>query len=179
MDAPESFYRDHLLPNVADFKKATATRFPSQLNSNAAIQINANIERTGMNAALSAFHLRDWMLETYEITDPTKIHNCTNKKTYQAKLANICPNFNLISDVANANKHLKLDSTRRYTNTITSAGSTLPTIVAHMPEDYSTLEIGAKIPLELKLIIDPTGRPIDFEVVLDDVAQMWKNELGL
>ena len=90
---PQEFWQIHALPNIRDFRNDPAD------------------QRKAMNAALSAFHMCDYVWKTYHISDPAKVFQQT-ASTYDFALYLIgheCSDFTLIRDLANAHKHMKLN----------------------------------------------------------------------
>ena len=64
--------------------------------------------RAAMHAALSHFHLHEWVFEEHK-DNPSSVFNCTNTETFKGYLISpICEDFGLIKDVANAHKHFLL-----------------------------------------------------------------------
>ena len=104
---PQEFWRDHVLPNCEEYRK-----HPGSM-------------RHAMNAALSAFHMADWVWTTYHDTDPQKVAGTRHKLDYCRHLANNgCPDFLVLKDIAEAHKHLVLDRSTPYVRAVTSAGAT-------------------------------------------------------
>ncbi len=65
--------------------------------------------RLVMNAALSAFHMADWVVTEYRFSDPSKLRGHTDLGEYRRNV--LCvefPDFKLLEGVANAHKHLWL-----------------------------------------------------------------------
>lgn len=65
--------------------------------------------RKAVHAASSLYHLYEWVFRQYEAT-PSMVFGCTNSSDLRAHLvANECPDFGLLRDLADANKHFRLD----------------------------------------------------------------------
>ncbi len=102
---PQEFWRDHVMPNYDEYR-----RHPNSI-------------RHAMNAALSAFHMADWVWTTYHEDDPQKVADTARPLAYSLYLAdNGYPDFRVIKDIAEAHKHLKL-TVRTDDRVVLSAGS--------------------------------------------------------
>ncbi len=182
MDIPEKYFNVHVKPNWQEFNDVE-----SSAASSLALEV---LERRAMNAAVSANQMRDYMFITYDNdADRHKILGATNKKKYSAEIIKLCPSFELMEDVANAHKHLKLDRDRTNTD-LTSAGE-LEAIRAVEPVQISKTTV---IPISAdknlvhtvrrpgfivknKMWIDLSGTLIDFGPELKNVIDFWETEL--
>lgn len=64
--------------------------------------------RAAMHAALSHFHLHEWVFEEHK-TNPANVFGCSSNSAFMGHLiTNECADFVLIKDVANAQKHFSL-----------------------------------------------------------------------
>ena len=160
---PQEFWRDHVEPNCRDY---AAT--PESI-------------RLAMNAAVSLFHMADWVWKTYHKTDPGKVANTNSAPAYCDHLQDVeCDDFELIRDVANAHKHLKLNAPDK--RTLASAGATVETTfavgVVDLPRPSKlwppTYSPGINPRLYEAVIINrQDGTPRSYIEVLDNVAEMW------
>ncbi len=137
-----NFWNTHALPNYFEHCK-----------------YRADI-RLAMNAALSAFHMADYVFAEYRISDPSKLSGYINKSDYRTKvLCAACSEFELLQDVANAHKHLWLGpnpTPTQFTRSSTQAYS-----------DGSVI-----------FVDDVHSNPVDFGQALDKVVTMWKGQIA-
>ena len=146
---PQQFWQTHAKPNIGEFRRNTAD------------------QRKAMNAALSAFHMHDYVWETYHESAPAKIFQQT-ARPYDFALyliENECREFNLIRDLANAHKHMKLK--RNPTRIIASAQA----MFSERPGSsfFSSWFPTTEIMVELE-----NGREVRFAPALEKVVQMWE-----
>jgi hypothetical protein len=105
LQTPKEFL-DHVAgPDMADFSR------PEQANL-----------RVAFHACTSLLSLRDWVAAKYDgskWTDGTTVFGPIDKSkpvpTFQKDLVSVEPNFEIIFDIANASKHMVLDSARSLT----------------------------------------------------------------
>ena len=89
---PQQFWQTHAKPDIRKFRRDTGD------------------QRKAKNAALSAFHMHDYVWETYHRSDPGKVFDETSKGNFAKYLIDHeCADFALIRDLANAHKHMKLN----------------------------------------------------------------------
>ena len=109
-----------------------------------------------MNAALTAFHMADYVFTEYRASDPGKICGHSEIGAYRRDvLWRECPGFELLGLVANAHKHLWLGpntASGQFTFSATQSVASGGTI----------------------FVEDAAGNAIDFGPVLDNVVAMWQ-----
>ena len=152
---PQEFWRDHVVPNYDEYRK-----HPKSI-------------RHAMNAALSAFHMGDWVWNTYHDTDPQKVADMRSKLAYYSQLANMgCPDFLVLKDIAEAHKYLELDRPTPYVRAVTSAGATG---LGHIGA-ITRLGLTGTTTAALKLLVveQQDGTKRAFEEVIESVMLMWK-----
>jgi hypothetical protein len=89
----------------------------------AAFGVQAEL-RLAYHACTSLFSLRDWVFESHKETAWTSQSNqfsMSSKKRFLTDLCSIEGGFAIIADIANASKHMILDSSRRLTDLYGSA----------------------------------------------------------
>ncbi len=134
-----SFWNTHALPNYSEY------------------QGRRTDIRLAMNAALSAFHMADWVAAEYRFSDPSKLRGHTDLGEYRRNV--LCvefPDFNWLEGVANAHKHLWLGRK----------------LAAHEQFEQSATETyfaGGVI-----LTKRDDGTEVDFGPVLDGAVAMWE-----
>ena len=112
--------------------------------------------RLAMNAALSAFHMADWLVTEYRFSDPSKLRGHTDLGEYRRNV--LCvefPDFKLLEGVADAHKHLWLG------RNLTAHGQ----FVQSATETYFTGDV--------ILTRRDDGTEVDFGPVLDGAIAMW------
>ena len=126
-----------------------------------------------MNAALSAFHMADWVWYTYHDTDPQKVAGMRSKLAYFSQLANMgCPDFLVLKDIAEAHKHLVLDHPTPYVRAVTSAGATG---LGHIGANTRMGLTGTPTAALRQLVVElQDGTKRAFEEVIENVICMWK-----
>lgn len=76
--------------------------------------------RLAYHACTSLFSLRDWVYESHKnkpwTCRGTTYRAITGKTKFFEDLCSIEPDFEIVSDIANATKHMVLDTTRRLTD---------------------------------------------------------------
>jgi hypothetical protein len=114
--------------------------------------------KKAINLSTSAWHLVDWSYEDFK-----SVHNCDNIGEYRKILYPTCPSLKIMHDLANANKHKKLErpkanlkNTRKHNGAFSSAFSS--------GFDISHLEI------ELE-----NGTKLDFKQEIEKVKIFWDN----
>lgn len=100
---PDDFFRSFVLGNYSDF-----------------LDQPDNVRR-GINASVSAFHMADQYYYYYKRNEPTRIIQFNEKKDFFKFLSKKTKYFNDIQSIANAYKHLYLNSALSYVS-IDSAG---------------------------------------------------------
>jgi len=126
-----------------------------------------------MNAALSAFHMADWVWTTYHEDDPQKVADTARPLAYSLYLAdNGYPDFRVIKDIAEAHKHLKL-TVRTDDRVVLSAGATGLGRIGATTRRGLTGTTMAALP---KLVIEQQdGTKRAFEDVIGNVINMWED----
>ena len=133
-----NFWTEHVRPNYEEYK-----RKPADI-------------RRAMNAALSAFHMADYVFTEYRASNPSKICGHSAIGTYRrGVLGAECSDFMLLGDVANAHKHLWLGSHTTSENFTRSSTQSFVDVVTIFTKDA-------------------TGHQVDFGPVLDNVMAMWE-----
>ena len=152
---PQEFWRDHVVPNYDEYLK-----HPDSI-------------RHAMNVALSAFHMADWVWNTYHDLDPQKVAGMRGKLAYYSQLANMgCPDFLVLKDIAEAHKHLELDRQTPYVQSVTSAGATgLGHIGAFTRMGLTVTPTAA---LKQLVVEQQDGTKRAFEEVIESVMHMWE-----
>lgn len=152
---PQEFWRDHVLPNFKEY------------------QVHSNSIRHAMNAALSAFHMADWVWTTYHDADPQKVADTQNVADYYRHLANNgCPDFLVLKDIAEAHKHLELDRPTRYVRAVTSAGATG---LGHIGAITRMGPMGTPMAARKRLVVQQEdGRKRGSDEVIENVIRMWE-----
>ncbi len=65
--------------------------------------------RKAIHAGSSLYHLYEWVFQQFE-SMPSRVFSCTSSSDLRAHLiANECPDFGLLRDLADANKHFRVD----------------------------------------------------------------------
>jgi hypothetical protein len=83
--------------------------------------------RVAYHACTSLFSLRDWVLQTHDgknwtyRSNPQPQMSVKNKRAFYRQLCAIDSNYEIISDVANASKHMKLGTSDRHTDMVAAA----------------------------------------------------------
>ncbi len=113
--------------------------------------------RLAMNAALSAFHMADWVVAEYRFSDPSKLRGHTDLGEYRRNV--LCvefPDFNLLEGVANAHKHLWLGR--------------------HLTEHEQFVQSATQTYFAGDVIFTTRddGTEVDFGPVLDGAMAMWE-----
>ena len=129
-----------------------------------------------MNAALSAFHMADWVWTTYHKDDPQKVADTQSPSDYSRYLAdNGCPDFLVVKDVAEAHKHLKLDRGNPDDRVVTSAGAT------YLGSDGATTRMGltgTPAAASKRLVVEQQdGTKRVFREVVENVIRMWEERI--
>jgi hypothetical protein len=152
---PQEFWRDHVLPNCKEYRK-----HPDSI-------------RHAMNAALSAFHMADWVWTTYHDTDPQKVAGKLCTLDYSLHLANNgFPDFLVLKDIAEAHKHLELDRPTPYDRAVTSAGATG---LRHIGAITRLGPMGTPMAAPKRLVVQQQdGSKRAFDEVIENVIRMWK-----
>ncbi len=114
-----------------------------------------------MNAALSLFHMADYVFNEYRYSAASKLNGYSGDiGDYRNKyLCAACPEFNLLKDVANAHKHLWLGPN--------------PTATVH---NRSSTE--AYTHADVVFVNNEAGVAVEFAPVLDSVVAMWQNQIS-
>ena len=147
---PQQFWQTHAVPNVREFRK------------------DVGDQRKAMNAALSAFHMHDYVWKTYHDSAPAKVFHQT-ARPYDFALHLIrkeCSDFNLIRDLANAHKHMKLK--QNPTRIIGSAQAMFSEPGGSwiwLPSWFLTTEIMVEL---------ENGTEVRFAPALEKVVLMWE-----
>ncbi len=132
------FWTNHVRSNYEEYKR------------------NRTDIRRAMNAALSAFHMADYVLKEYRASDPSKLSGYRQLGEYRDHVLEVeCSDFALLADVANAHKHLWLGphtASGQFTRSATEVVIDVATIFTK----------------------DAAGHPVDFGPVLDNVMAMWE-----
>ncbi len=149
---PQKFWETHAVPNVKKFRRDTADQCKA------------------MNAALSAYHMHDYVWESYRTSAPAKVFEQAEQyKFRQYLIAHECPDFELIQDLATAHKHMKFRSKSR--RIIASAqsmflGSRGSDLWSALPSWLVTTQV---------LVVERRdGTQADFAPALENVVQMWE-----
>ena len=126
-----------------------------------------------MNAALSAFHMADWVWTTYHDMDPQKVAGKRRKLAYYSHLANnSCPDFLALKDIAEAHKHLELDHPTPYPRTVTSAGATGLGSIGAITRKGS---MGTPMAARKRMVVHrQDGGKQAFDEVIENVILMWE-----
>ena len=156
---PQEFWRDHVLPNCEEYRK------------------HPNSMRHAMNAALSAFHMADWVWTTYHEADPQKVAGAQHTLDYCRHLANTgYPDFLVLKDIAEAHKHLELDRPTPYVRAVTSAGDTG---LGSFGAVTRLGPFGGPMAAPKRLVVQQQdGRKRSFDEVIENVIQMWEELIG-
>ena len=101
---PEEFLFSFVRGNLSDFRED-----------------KGNV-RKGMNAAVSMFHLSDHYFNYWKANDFGKLRNYPERIDFLRHLEGLCSQFLDIQSIANAYKHLYLDTTKAHVS-ISSAGA--------------------------------------------------------
>jgi hypothetical protein len=120
--------------------------------------------RRAFHLACSLFHLRDWVYWDFKNSK-----GWTAEVQVQQHLENICQDFRLIRDIANASKHLKLVS---HGTPVTTAAATFATITREstnaLYDSTPRYQGGSEV-----LVTVDHGNPLRFVVIADKVLRMW------
>jgi hypothetical protein len=91
--SPQQYFEKVVLPNTEDFLT----------------ERNHLSARHAINAAITAYHIIEWMFVFYHKLDPSKIYNANDINSYKRKLKDDgLKNIDLLHDLANFSKHRQL-----------------------------------------------------------------------
>jgi len=131
--------------------------------------------RKGINAAVSAFHMADQYFNYYEKNDPSKISGLKGRKDFLKYLANKSKYFTDIQSIANAYKHLYLNSNLSYVS-IASTGC-IESII--FEKDGITVDGCGQVDNGKFVVIYTTkkSKKIKLLEALEEVVSMWSKIL--
>jgi hypothetical protein len=132
--------------------------------------------RAALHAAISLFHLSDWVFHTHEnavraaftykdATDATR--QVDSSKTFANALEQLNANFGLVRGICNAAKHLKLENIRPITGAPSDAANTRVLTTGYGAGGYGAGPYGgtARVMLE--------GPELEFSSIAKSVYEMW------
>lgn len=151
------FWKTHAEPNYAEY-----IRQPTEV-------------RLAMNAALSAFHVADYVWTTYHDDAPYKVAKTKDVEAYQNHLQrNECEQFRELRDIATAHKHMRLTghTEARFVWSATQTylqSDNVGSDVTYVEGGQSGSQQG---PVILFNLTDGTSRA--FYPILESVMRMWE-----
>lgn len=150
---PHAFYRAFVEANYDDFLNE-----PDNV-------------RKGINAAVSAFHMADQYYFYYQKNDPIKISSYKDRDNFLKYLASKSKYFNDIQSIANAYKHLYLNSSKSHvsiasTGCIESIGFRQHNITIDGCERDNALNY-------IVIYTTKTSKKIKLLIALKAVVDMW------
>lgn len=125
--------------------------------------------RLAVHACSSMFHLADHIFDGFSSTDSTFPFSSLGK--YHSHLVNICPDFGIVKDCANAHKHRRL---KKYSPQVSSADSLQEVVVVTEYQDDRGIYRIAEKEIHIKL---DNGTIKILHECLDSVRCMWWDEL--
>jgi hypothetical protein len=131
--------------------------------------------RKGINAAVSAFHMADHYFNYYKRNDPSKIAPYNKRADFLRHIEGRSRYFVDIQSIANAYKHLYLDSSQSYVS-IASAGC-IESII--FEQDNITVDGCGQDDKGNFIVIYTTtsSQKVKLLEALKDVVNMWSNFL--
>ncbi|MDQ7069824.1 MAG: hypothetical protein Q9M48_03610 [Rhodobacterales bacterium] len=126
--------------------------------------------RTATNLANSLHSVRDWLLESPKSEMTSRFGEIAGSKDFQNKLEKECPSLALISDIANATKHMTLLIKRKRTKM--SGASNLK------PRGFGEGSYGKGSYGGPDIIIQMNNEAIFFDKTAKSVFSYWKNLLN-
>src|SRR5277367_2051040 len=141
--------------------------------------------RLAYHACVSLLSLRDWIYVNYVnavwvwngVTQPPFVY----KTDLQSSLEALCDDFRLITDVANASKHLTLDKKRRRTQAEGVANVHVHTTTTYIGGatfgqfmfNVTTFNEPPEIVTEDSVIIDDGGTLYDVMAAVESTSNVW------
>ena len=143
-------------------------------------QCNTGDRRIGFNAAVTAFHMSDYMFEYYKDKEPKILWFAETRAEYIRGLCHETPDFQHIQSIANAFKHLKTQE--KPWVTVASAGAIgLGTMLPDAAVERGTYDEEGVLHINVK--VEDLERVVEFETkqgetylleeVLEPVIEMW------
>jgi hypothetical protein len=135
--------------------------------------------RCALHAAISLFHMSDWIFHTHEAVVRANLtfkdRNGTavpvsDPATFATSLEQQFPDFGLIRGIAHAAKHLKLNNVRPVPNAPSHAADTAVHPSTFSPNIFAAgvFDTGRKV-----MLASANGNDLAFEKILRSVYAMW------
>jgi hypothetical protein len=135
--------------------------------------------RYALHAAISLFHMSDWVFHTHEAAVKANF-TFRNRKgvvvpvsdpaSFATALEQQFPDFGLIRGIAHAAKHLKLNDVRPIPNAPSHAANTAVHAPTFDPNVFArgVFDTGRKV-----MLAGANGKDVEFEKILRTVYAMW------
>lgn len=135
--------------------------------------------RKALHAAISLFHMHDWVFHTYTDTvkstftytdnDKNK-HRVSKASQFATSLEQRNHDFGRIRGIANAAKHLQLTDIRPVSNAPSHAANTALQITGYGQGGYGHGPYGGGGRV---MLAGPDGNDMEFSLILQSVYEMW------
>ena len=143
------FFELHVAPSIAAWQK-----HPGDIH-------------LAMSAAVQLNQMADYFWHAYASSDAGRVFGATSAGTFRKELAARNPEFGLVSDVAEAHKHMKLNKPVR---AVTSAGQ------AFVEPVFTQAKHAVK--KQTVVVKRDDGTKQDLGLTMNQVVQLWKSMLG-
>ena len=146
--------------------------------------------RLAYHACVSLLSLRDWIFENYRGTAWTCLGHSQpifrSKSNFQSTLEQLLDDFRIVTDVANASKHLFLDVNRRRTQAQGAANVQIQSTTTYIGGALLGSFVLNATPLNQPptpviadcVIIDDGGQIYDVKMSVERTNRIWNNLLG-
>jgi hypothetical protein len=145
--------------------------------------------RLAYHACVSLLSLRYWIFEKYKSLPWTWMSNAqpifTTKNTFQSRIELLLDDFRIITDVANASKHLTLDKNRRRTQAEGVANVQIQSITTYVGGavigafalNTTTFNQPPTVVTVDSVIIDDGGKLYDVKMSVESTNRIWEQLL--
>ena len=140
---------------------------------------NSESLRYALHAAISLFHMSDWVFHTHEATVRASftfvdrkgsVTPVSDPSNFATALEQQCPNFGLIRGIAHAAKHLKLNNVRPIPNAPSHASNTGVHPATFDPKVFSSAVFSTR---RRVMLAGASGSDVEFDKILGSVYEMW------
>ena len=139
--------------------------------------------RLALHAAISLFHMSDWVFHTHQATVVsgfTYINNAgvpanvSSASTFANSLEQQNADFGRIRGICHAAKHLKLHDIRPVANAPSHAANTASHAISTAAQGFFS-QWWPSSPSRKVMLAGPSGNDMEFEAILRSVYEMWGN----